>query len=46
MEDQAFSYECVPKKNFFSFLNQNTVYVVGTQRNHLNEFILSTQNIC
>ena len=37
--------ECVPKKNFFSYLSAKT-YVVGTQKNHLNETVLlSIQNI-
>ena len=30
-----------------NFLNQNILYVVGTQKNRLNETVLwSTQNIC
>ena len=33
-------------QNFFSYLSMKT-YVVGTQKNHLNETVLlSTQNIC
>ena len=35
------------KKYFFLFLNQNILYVVGTQKNHLNETVpLSNQNTC
>ena len=33
-------------KNYFSYFSNKT-YVVGTQKNHLNETVLlSTQNIC
>ena len=35
--------KCNQKLFFFLFLNQNIQYVVGTQKNGLNE---STQNIC
>ena len=42
---QAFSEECIPK-NYFSYFSSKT-YVVGTQKNRLNETVLlSTQNIC
>ena len=43
--NQAFSKVCVPKI-YFSYFSTKT-YVVGTQKNRLNETILlSTQNIC
>ena len=36
---------CSCKKNIFLFLTK--AYVVGTQKNHLNEMVLlSTKNIC
>ena len=42
---QDFSSECIPK-NLFSYFSTKT-YVVGTQKNRLNETVLlSTQNIC
>ena len=42
---QAFNNECVTEKIFFLILNQT--YVMGTQKNRLNETVLlSTQNIC
>ena len=35
------------KDNFFYFSTKRYVYVVGTQKNRLNETVLlSTQNIC
>ena len=41
----AFSLECVP--NFFFFNFSTKIYVVGTQKNRLNEAaLLSTQNVC
>ena len=41
---QDFSYECV-SKNWFSYFSTKA-YVVGTQKNRLNETVLlSTQNI-
>ena len=44
-ENQAFSEESIPK-NKFSYFSTKT-YVVGTQKNRLNETVLlSTQNIC
>ena len=43
-DNQDFSKECVPKKN--SYFSTKT-YVVGTQKNRLNETVLlSTQNTC
>ena len=34
-------------KNFFLFLNQNIIYVFGTQKNSLTETgLLRTQNTC
>ena len=45
MAKQAFSKESVPEKYFFHFSPKT--YVVGTQKNRLNETVLlSTQNIC
>ena len=42
---QAFSQECVTEK-LFSYFSTN-IYVVGTQKNRLNETILlRTHNIC
>ena len=42
---QDFSEECVTEK-LFSYFSTKT-YVVGTQKNRLNETVLlSTQNIC
>ena len=41
---QAPRLECVPE-NYFSYFLAKT-YIVGTQKNHLNETVLlSTQNI-
>ena len=41
---QALSYKCIPT-NYFSHFSTKT-YVVGTQKNYLNETILlSTQNM-
>ena len=41
----AFSEECVPN-NKLSYFSTKT-YIVGTQKNRLNEtFLLSAQNIC
>ena len=38
--------ECIQEKKFFSFFTTKT-YVVGTQKNRLNEMVLlSTQNTC
>ena len=38
-------YQDITKKNFFSYFSTKT-YVVGTQKNRLNETVLlSTQNI-
>ena len=38
--------ECVPE-NYFSYFSTKTSYVVGTQKNRLDETcLLSTQNIC
>ena len=45
MDEMAFSYVLVTEKQF-SYFSTKT-YVVGTQKNYLNEtFLLSTQNIC
>ena len=42
---QDFSYECITKI-YFSYFSTKT-YVVGTQKNRLNETVLeSIQNIC
>ena len=42
---KGFSCDCVPN-NQLSYFSTKT-YVVGTQKNHLNETVLlSTQNIC
>ena len=42
---QASRYACA-NENSFSYFSTKT-YIVGTQKNHLNEMVLlSTQNIC
>ena len=45
MAVQAFNEECVTKHYLFYFSSKT--YVVGTQKNRLNETVLlSTKNIC
>ena len=43
--NRYYSEECAPEKYFSYFSTKR--YVMGTQKNHLNETVLlSTQNIC